>query len=124
LITIIDEEFGRSLTNRVLEVEETVDDKGYEVTPTLGVPEKSILEKVSGGSGSSGGGGGGSDIAFIFTQPTAAAVWEIHHNLGKMPSVTVVDSSGSVVAGETVYLDRNCVKITFSAAFAGAAYLN
>lgn len=64
----------------------------------------------------------------IFTyehiQSTASAEWSIAHNLGKFPSVTVVDSAGTVVYGDVTYIDSNNLKITFSAEFGGTAYLN
>jgi hypothetical protein len=38
--------------------------------------------------------------------------------------VAVVDSAGSVVFGDVVYISANVVSITFVAAFGGKAYLN
>ena len=64
------------------------------------------------------------DKTFIYNQATSSDVWEIEHNLDKYPSVTVVDSGGSVVVGEIVYIDKNNVRITFTSAFSGKAYLN
>ena len=64
------------------------------------------------------------DKTYVYTQTTSTDVWNIQHNLNKYPSVTVVDSGGSVVVGETVYIDSNNVKITFSSAFSGKAYCN
>ena len=48
----------------------------------------------------------------------------INHNLGKYPSITVIDSGGSEVIGEVEYVDTNNVTLTFSAAFSGKAFLN
>lgn len=64
------------------------------------------------------------DKHFVFSQPSASAVWEISHPLGKMPSVTVVDSAGSVVVGEICFESSDKVIVTFSGAFSGKAYLN
>lgn len=64
------------------------------------------------------------DRNYVHTQSTPASVWTITHNLGKRPSVTVVDSAESVVVGEVSYPDVNTVTITFSGAFSGAAFLN
>jgi len=50
--------------------------------------------------------------------------WTITHNLGKFPSVTVVDSANSVVVGDVDYTNSNILTITFSAAFSGCAFLN
>lgn len=61
---------------------------------------------------------------FVHVQLLAAAVWNITHNLGKHPAVTVVDSAGTVVVGEIKYLDLNSIRITFTAEFSGKAYFN
>ena len=61
---------------------------------------------------------------FIFTQGVAATTWNITHNLGKFPSITVIDTGNTVVTGEYNYTSDKNVILTFSAAFAGKAYLN
>ena len=61
---------------------------------------------------------------FIFNQNTVATTWNIQHNLGKFPSITVIDTGDTVVAGEYTYIDNNNVQLNFSAGFAGKAYLN
>jgi hypothetical protein len=62
--------------------------------------------------------------SFIFVQDLPNTIWSVAHNLNKFPSVSVVDSSGSIVIGEVTYVDNNNVTITFSASFSGRAYLN
>ena len=64
------------------------------------------------------------DKNFVYNQATSSDVWEITHNLDKYPAVTVVDSGGSVVIGEVVYINKNNVRITFTSAFSGKAYFN
>jgi hypothetical protein len=64
------------------------------------------------------------DATYVHTQNQAATVWEITHNLKTFPSVTVVDSAGSVVIGNVTYASENRVTLSFSAAFGGKAYLN
>tara|TARA_R110001592_G_scaffold71282_3_gene217993 strand:+ start:107 stop:361 length:255 start_codon:yes stop_codon:yes gene_type:complete len=69
------------------------------------------------------------DITYIYTQNGASNTWEITHDLGRFPSVTVVDSGDSVVTGNVVYNSANKITITFFAkgnavAFSGKAYLN
>ena len=64
------------------------------------------------------------DKNFVYVQATSSNIWEITHNLNKYPAVTVVDSGGSVVVGEIVYIDENNVRITFVSAFSGKAYFN
>jgi len=61
---------------------------------------------------------------FIFNQGVPAATWDITHNLGKFPSITVIDTGNTVIFSECNYVSNNRVLITFSAAFAGKAYLN
>lgn len=61
---------------------------------------------------------------YVHTQSFPSATWTISHNLGRRPSVTVVDSAGSVVIGEVTYLSDNSLRVEFSAGFSGQAYLN
>lgn len=65
-----------------------------------------------------------SDKFFQFTQNVASNEWTINHYLDKYPSVSVVDSAGTIITGEVTYLSLNTLKITFRAAFSGKAYLN
>ena len=64
------------------------------------------------------------DKHFTFVQSSAAATWSITHNLGKFPSVSIVDSGNTIVHGDIDYTNENALTITFSAAFGGKAYLN
>ncbi len=64
------------------------------------------------------------DKDFVFTQINPSTSWVIQHNLGKFPSITVVDTADTVVVGDYNYTDINNVILTFSAGFAGKAYLN
>ena len=61
---------------------------------------------------------------FVHNQLLAADTWNITHNLGKYPSVTVVDSAGTVVIGEIKYTDLNSIRIMFAAEFSGKVYFN
>jgi hypothetical protein len=61
---------------------------------------------------------------FVFTQGAPATVWNIQHNLGKFPSVSVVNNNDLLMNGEITYIDNNNITCNFSAAFAGKAYLN
>jgi hypothetical protein len=56
----------------------------------------------------------------------SALVWTITHNgdWGPYPSVTVINNNDVVLFGEVEYLSTTQLKITFSASFAGTAYLN
>lgn len=64
------------------------------------------------------------DKDFVYIKSTPNKIWEITHNLDKYPSVTIVDSAGSVVMGDITYTSKSTLTVTFSAAFSGKAYLN
>lgn len=57
-------------------------------------------------------------------QSTPLDIWNVNHNLGKFPSVTIVDSEGAMVIGDILYIDENNLQISFSSAFSGKAYFN
>lgn len=67
---------------------------------------------------------GGSDAHFTYTQNAASATWSIAHNLGKRPSVMIVDSADFVLHGSVKYTDSNNLTINLSAPTSGKAYLN
>ena len=57
------------------------------------------------------------------TQATVATTWTINHALGGYPSVSIVDSSKTVVVGEITYTSTSQVVVNFTSAFSGYAYL-
>ena len=61
---------------------------------------------------------------FVFTQGVPATTWNIQHNLGKFPSVSVVNNNNVALFTEVIYIDNNNVQLNFSAGFSGKAYLN
>jgi hypothetical protein len=61
--------------------------------------------------------------AYVHTQDTPSATWTIAHNMNRTPGVTIIDSANSVVIGDVEYLDSNTLRVTFSGAFSGKAYL-
>jgi len=64
-----------------------------------------------------------SGSTFVYEQMVSSAHWIIDHPLSRYPSVVVVDTAGSTVIGEVVYISLNRVEIQFSAPFSGKAYL-
>ncbi len=64
------------------------------------------------------------DKNYVHTQAVASQVWEVKHDLDKYCAVIVVDSAGNVVVGDIVYIDKDNVRITFTASFSGKAYFN
>jgi hypothetical protein len=56
----------------------------------------------------------------------SATIWTINHNgqWGPYPAVTVVNNNDIEMFGEVEYISNTQLQITFSATFAGKAYLN
>lgn len=104
-----------SINHVILEGDKTLAEIGVEdlVDEKLEENNEMILEAVREAS-----------QTFIHNQMSASDVWLITHNLGKKPSVTVVDSADSVVYGEVSYVDNNTICIFFTYPFSGKAYLN
>lgn len=61
---------------------------------------------------------------YVHNQASPSTTWTINHNLKMYPSVTVVDSAGSHVMGQTIYPSLNTVTVEFTSAFSGKAYLS
>jgi hypothetical protein len=59
----------------------------------------------------------------VYIQGAASSTWTITHDLGGYPSVTVVNSTGTVVVGTVTYLSTSEIQIEFTAPFSGTAYL-
>lgn len=68
--------------------------------------------------------GNGSDANYLHVQNTPTTAWHVTHNLGKYPSVSIIDSGGTVVEGLVLHNSVNDCTITFALAFAGSAALN
>ena len=64
------------------------------------------------------------DKTGTFENTTASKVWVILHNLGKKPSVTVIDNYGDVVWCDIEYTNDNTVTLRFSEETAGTVYFN
>lgn len=60
---------------------------------------------------------------YVHSQPSPSATWTIIHALGGKPSVTIVDSAGTVVIGEVTYISDTEIQVEFTAPFSGFAYL-
>lgn len=61
---------------------------------------------------------------FTYEQGVASDTWTITHNLGRKPSVVVVDSADNVFYPAVQYIDLNTVVVTMNGATTGKAYLN
>lgn len=61
---------------------------------------------------------------YVHEQTLEAEEWVINHNLGKYPVVVLVDSSNVVQIGTIQYTTLNQVRVTFTNAINGKAYLS
>jgi hypothetical protein len=73
---------------------------------------------------SDGGGGDPGVVSYVHVQGVGASVWNITHNLGWYPNVTVIDSTGRTVEGDLLHIDSDTLRLTFTGAFVGTAYLS
>lgn len=62
--------------------------------------------------------------SFVYEKASPSALWSIYHNMGKFPSVTVVDSGNNYIIGDVEYVSNMQINVHFSAPFGGKAYLN
>lgn len=74
--------------------------------------------------GAPGPAGQGIAVTYTHTQVQTAGEWLINHQLGRYPSVTIVDSAGTVVLGSIDYIDANTIRVSFNFPFSGKAHLN
>ncbi len=79
---------------------------------------------VQGDQGNQGPPGSIINASYIHTQNAVSADWEIEHNLGFQPAITVYDSGGTQVEGDVERIDNNNIHIHFSSAFSGQAFLS
>lgn len=61
--------------------------------------------------------------SFQWNSPSASTTWDIIHNLGRYPTVTITDSNGVQFFGAVTYVDINRLTVDFAYAISGTAYL-
>ena len=64
------------------------------------------------------------EVAYTHIQSSSSSLWDVVHGLPFVPSVTVVDSAGTVVGGNVLIISSTHLQIAFSAPFSGTAYLS
>jgi hypothetical protein len=62
--------------------------------------------------------------SYTFEQQTGSTVWNVNHNLGYRPSVTVEDYGKIILEGDLSHTDANNLVLTFSEAVSGYVYLS
>lgn len=106
-INVVENNIKVNVTNKQLKVE-------------LGTSGPQGIQGAQGPSGSVSYG----QLGTVFDQASASTTWLINHNLGFYPSITVVDSAGTVVEGNYSYPNATTIIANFSNAFSGKAYLS
>lgn len=96
-------------------------DESEEVT--LNFTEEIISLEVVGQVGPRGPAGASSGF-FRFHQATPVLQWSFVHDLPYPPAITVVDTAGSALYGDLLYIDDQTIQIDFSVPTAGYAYLS
>lgn len=61
---------------------------------------------------------------YIHEQGVSSDTWQIQHNLNKYPSVSLVDTAGTLFQGRVEYIDENNCIVYMNGATKGKAYLN
>ncbi len=96
-------------------------------------PGSAVITKLIPGAGislsSSGADTGTGDVTvnistYTHVQTEASSIWIICHNLGKFPSITIIDSDGDQVEGDVSRVNMDVIKLTFSIPIIGTAYLS
>ena len=71
------------------------------------------------------------DKNILHTQSSASNSWTVNHNMGKYPSVSIVECNptanevdGDLVIGEVTYNSINQLTIKFASPIRGVAYIN
>lgn len=64
------------------------------------------------------------DKTFVYEQGVASDTWVIEHNLGKYPSVSLVDSAGTQFDADVEYNSENICTVRMNGATTGKAFLN
>lgn len=84
---------------------------------TSGLQGVQGIQGIQGVQGVTGG-------SYTHVQGSAATVWNIPHNLGFYPSVSVRDSSNRNVFTDINHIDQNNSQVIITNAFSGTAYLS
>lgn len=130
VVTVVDS--GTQRTAVVREAPPTIVTPAPASTVTVVDPQPDAVDLIypvgppgpAGPAGPQGPAGPSGAAGYPHVQAIPSATWTIDHGLGFYPNVTVIDTLGEQAFGEITYPTINRVVLTFSAAFAGTAYLS
>ena len=130
IVTIQNNKWNITTDRRITEITEIYESTGFRLDIAFGKGLPTIMEKIkqlmdsSTNETVSAQQSPSTDYTYTHNQITPTNTWIITHNLSKYPSVTVVDSGGTVVLGDVKYINENQIEINFTSGFSGKAYLN
>lgn len=104
----------------------TTGDAGTEANVTnSGTTSAAVLDFTipKGDKGDQGEPGEGSDKNYTTTFTNSDFI-VVNHNLGKYPSVTVINSANDEVIGSVEYINLNTIEVTFIGSFSGRITCN
>ncbi len=64
------------------------------------------------------------DKNYVHIQLAQSNIWVVSHQLGKYPSVSIVNDAGFKIYGSVEYIDTSIIEITFSEPVSGKAFCN
>lgn len=59
------------------------------------------------------------NVNFHYNQPTPTLVWNVAHNLNRIPTVSILDTAGNVLFADVQHIDLNNLIVTFTDATSG-----
>jgi hypothetical protein len=96
----------------------------FQFAPRPGPPGPPGPPGADGLPGPAGPPGEGEGYHYVHDQLVPSATWVITHSLGMYPSVTVVDTGGSVIVPDVHFVDDTQLIVMFGSPTSGKAYLS
>ncbi|EZP56411.1 hypothetical protein [Delftia sp. RIT313] len=124
MTTVVSSESSAAVIERQTSVVVTREGGKTHVVQQPAPPAVVVTRGIPGPQGPQGPPGGGAGATYTHIQSAAAAVWTVAHNLGRYPSITVVDNLGGQLYPDVRYVDADIVQITHSVPLTGRAYCN
>lgn len=82
-----------------------------------------VIVSRTGTRGAPGVDSGSAVLPFEHVQASASASWNVNHNLGRRPIVSVYSIGGVEITADVVHISVNQLQVNFAAPFAGFARL-
>jgi hypothetical protein len=76
------------------------------------------IANIKGADGAPGTPGGSQ---YVHDQTSAASVWNVNHNLGYFPHISIIMDDGTIVVADIDHLSATLANITFPSPYTGKA---